>query len=283
MEITNVEVSVVNIGVTGLEDDGIAPYVTNHGQVEDVDRAIVRVETDVGITGWGEIRTFLSPETTRAILEEGLAPWVLGRSPYELESLRRQLFIEYTNADMFFAPIETACWDIVGKDLGKPIYELLGGWTAPSVTGRTDSPDRDATQRVDAAYCIGILSPEKSREHAAQALDEGYPVLKTKAGRDWREDVDRIVAMHDEVNGDLDFRRPESGLVARGRRPCRRDTRGRGCLPPVPRTAHPGRRTRLAHQTPTADRPADRTKRRHLHRAQPARDDRAWRARRGGA
>jgi len=206
MEITDLSVYVVNVGVVDLDDGGIAPYVTNHGQVDDVNRAVVRVETDAGITGWGEMRTFLSPEATRAILEEGIAPWVLGRSPYELESLRRQLFIEYTNADMFFAPVETACWDIVGTDLGKPIYELLGGWTAPSVTGRTDSPDRNATQRVDAAYCVGILPPEESRAHAARALEEGYGVLKTKAGRDWRTDVDRVVAMHDEVDGELDFR-----------------------------------------------------------------------------
>lgn len=80
-EITAVEAYAVNVGVAGPDDGGIAPYVTNHGAVEDVDRMIVRVETDEGITGWGEMRTFLSPEATRAVLEDGIAPWVLGRSP----------------------------------------------------------------------------------------------------------------------------------------------------------------------------------------------------------
>jgi L-alanine-DL-glutamate epimerase-like enolase superfamily enzyme len=206
MEITEVRAYAVNISVVDRSDGGIAPYVTNHGAETDVNRMIVRVDTDEGLTGWGEIRTFLSPESTRAILEDGIEPWVLGRSPYEVESLRRQLFIEYTNADMFFSPIEIACWDIVGKDLGKPIYELLGGWTAPEATGRTVAPEHEDTQRVPVAYCLGILSPEESREHAAHALEEGYPVLKTKAGRDWRQDVDRVVAMHDEVDGQLEFR-----------------------------------------------------------------------------
>jgi len=206
MEITDIEAYAVNVGVVDIAGGGIAPYVTNHGQVEDVDRMLVRVDTDEGLSGWGEMRTFLSPEATRAILEDGIASWVVGRSPYEVESLRRQLFIEYTNADMFFSPIEIACWDIVGKDLGKPIYELLGGWTAPTQTDRTNTPERDAVGRVEAAYCVGILSPEESREHAARALEEGYPVLKTKAGRDWRQDVERIVAMDDEVDGALDFR-----------------------------------------------------------------------------
>ncbi|MDR9432130.1 MAG: enolase C-terminal domain-like protein, partial [Natronomonas sp.] len=59
---------------------------------------------------------------------------------------------------------------------------------------------------VEFAYALGIFSPDESRTYARRALDAGYSVLKTKAGRDWRTDVERIVAMHDEVNGELDFR-----------------------------------------------------------------------------
>jgi len=206
MEITSVRAHPVNVPVVPIEEGGIAPYVTNHGQVESVDRMLVEVETDEGITGWGEMRMFLSPEATRAILEDGIAPWVVGHSPFEVEGLRRQMFIEYTSVDMFFSPIEVACWDIVGKDLGKPIYELLGGWTAPDPTARMESPDRTSASAVPIAYCVGILSPEESREHARRALEEGHPVLKTKAGRDWKQDVERIVAMDDEVDGRLDFR-----------------------------------------------------------------------------
>jgi L-alanine-DL-glutamate epimerase-like enolase superfamily enzyme len=171
-----------------------------------VERLLVRVDTGEGVSGWGEMRSFLSPETTKSVLEDGIAQWVVGRSPFELETLRRQVFIEYTNVDTFFSAVETACWDIVGEVLEKPVYELLSGWTAPELTERTNTPERGTTTRVDVAYCLGILSPEESREHAAKALDEGYPILKTKAGRDWREDVARIEAMHDEVDGRLDFR-----------------------------------------------------------------------------
>ena len=206
MEITSVEAHAVTVPVVPLENGGLAPYVTNHGQVEEVTRILVRVETDEGIEGWGEIREFLSPAATTTVIEDGIAPWVVGHSPYEVESLRRQMFIEYTNVDMFFAPVEIACWDIVGKALDKPIYELLGGWTAPSLTERGGEPTGDGVNAVEVAYCVGILSPEESREHAAKALEEGFPVLKTKAGRDWKQDVERIVAMHDEVDGHLDFR-----------------------------------------------------------------------------
>jgi L-alanine-DL-glutamate epimerase-like enolase superfamily enzyme len=206
MEITDVEAYPVNVPVTPLEEGGIAPYVTNHGQVTDVDRMVVRVETDEGIVGWGEMRMFLSPAATKAVLEEGIAPWVVGKSPFEVESLRRQIFIEYTNVDMFFSPIEVACWDIRGKALGQSVSTLLGGKTAPQLNERGTEPGTEAADAVNVAYCVGILSPEKSREHAAKALEAGYPVLKTKAGRDWQQDVARIEAMHDEVDGELEFR-----------------------------------------------------------------------------
>lgn len=206
MEITDVTAYPVNIGVRDIEDGGIAPYVTNHGAVEDVDRIVVRVDTDVGHTGWGEMRVFMSPAATVSVIEDGVGPIVNGHSPFEVESLRRLFFIEYTNVDMFFSAVETACWDIIGKDLGEPIYKLLGGWTARSQTERRRDATGKRNQTVDVAYCLGILSPEESRAHAAKALDHGYSVLKTKAGRDWREDVDRIAAMHDEVDGKLDFR-----------------------------------------------------------------------------
>lgn len=209
MKITDITAIAVNVPLVGLDEGGIAPYVTNHNELSDMDRVLVRVDTDEGITGWGEVRVFLSPAATVSILEDGIAPLVVGQSPFELETLRRQVFIEYTNADVFFAPVEIACWDIVGKALGKPIYELLGGWTAPDATSRkhrSHMADYRDDRTVDVAYCLGILPPEESAERAAVVREKGHPVLKTKAGRDWREDVDRIEAMHEAVDGKLMFR-----------------------------------------------------------------------------
>lgn len=211
MKITEVTATTVDVPLVKLEKElGIGPYVTNHGQVESMKRVLVYVETDEGISGWGEMRTFLSHEATEAVLEKGVGPLIEGQSPYEIERLRRQVFIEYTNLEMFFAAVETACWDIVGKALGKPIFELLGGSTAPSQTSamNADAADirRDRGGNVEFAFCLGILPPETSRKKAREALDSGFSVLKTKAGRDWKQDIARVKAMHDEVDGKLEFR-----------------------------------------------------------------------------
>ena len=206
MQIESVTAHPVSVPLIDLDDGGIAPYVTNHNDLIDVDRILVEVETDEGVTGWGEMRVFLSPPTTVSIIEDGIAPLVKGHSPFETETFRRQLFIEYTNVDLFFAAVEIACWDIVGKIQDMPIYKLLGGWTAPQTESRQRYPGHNAQQEVDVAYCLGILPPEESRAKAAKVNAAGYDVLKTKAGRDWRQDVDRIKVMHDEVDGELEFR-----------------------------------------------------------------------------
>ena len=209
MEITEINAYGVNVPLVPFEEGGLAPYVTNHNSLDDMDRILVEVKTDDGLSGWGEVRSFLTPEATISVIEDGVQPLVLGQSPFELEKLRRQVFIEYTNADMFFAPVEVACWDIVGKALDEPVYKLLGGWTTPTQTEtkhRSNQGEYDDEKTVEIAYCLGILSPEKSRERAAEVLEAGYSVLKTKAGRDWKADVARIKAMHDEVNGELEFR-----------------------------------------------------------------------------
>ena len=211
MQISEVTATTVDVPLVGLDETlGIGPYVTNHGQVDSMERVLVRVETDEGISGWGEMRTFLSPAATESIIEDGIAPLIEGQSPFETERLRRQVFIEYTNIELFFSAVETACWDIVGKALNKPVFELLGGATAPYQTTamNADAGGRESVtaRDVEFAFCLGILSPSESRAKAREAVDAGFSVLKTKAGRDWQQDVARIKAMDDEVNGELEFR-----------------------------------------------------------------------------
>lgn len=211
MQITDVSAMTVDVPLIELDERlGIGPYVTNHGQVESMERVLVRVDTDEGISGWGEMRTFLSAAATEAVIEDGVGPLITGQSPFELERLRRQVFIEYTNVELFFAAVETACWDIAGKALGKPVHELLGGASAPEQTAAMNADAANAESasgdKVEFAFCLGILSPEESRVKAREALEAGFSVLKTKAGRDWKQDVARIEAMHDEVEGRLEFR-----------------------------------------------------------------------------
>ncbi len=95
---------------------------------------VVRVETDAGLTGWGEAQAPVGPEVAQAIVARILAPSVLGLDPlatgrryremYETMRVRGQVGGYQQDA---IAAVDTALWDIAGQALGRSIAELLGG------------------------------------------------------------------------------------------------------------------------------------------------------------
>src|SRR5499427_3580720 len=100
---------------------------------------VVRVHTDTGIVGLGEVDS--SSLVAKAIIEaplshkicRGLAQCVLGQDPIEIDRLIHRMY----EGSIFFgrqgaaiqamSGVEIALWDIVGKATGKPVYQLLGG------------------------------------------------------------------------------------------------------------------------------------------------------------
>lgn len=193
MSIASVEAIPVEVGVKPLEEAyGLAPYRSNHDSVEKRDRMLVRVETEDGIVGWGEMLVAMrSPEATKAIIDHVIAPELVGREVDGIRKFIESFYFPYTRIHPYLGAVEMAMWDALGKQLDVPLSTLLGG--------RLDD-------EVPVAYCLGILDPERSGEQARFAAEEGFSALKTKAGPDWRADVERIRAMHDAVDGELDFR-----------------------------------------------------------------------------
>lgn len=91
-------------------------------------RTIVEVDTDLGITGLGEMGG--GGESAEAAIA-GLNSYLTGHDPFELEALRFKICNPtaslYNNRTQIHAAIEFACLDIVGQFLGVPVYDLLGG------------------------------------------------------------------------------------------------------------------------------------------------------------
>lgn len=190
--ITDVGVIPVEVGIRPLEEGGLAPYVSNHDAIDSRRRMLIRVDTDEGTTGWGEILEIMeSPTATKAIIDDVVAPELVGRETGEIRDFLESFYFPYSRIGPFLGGVEMALWDAHGKELGAPVYELLGG---------------KVRDEVPVAHCLGILSPEESAEYAARAYEKGFETLKTKAGHDWREDVERIRAMHEAVDGQMEFR-----------------------------------------------------------------------------
>ena len=193
MAVTGVEAIPVRMDVKPLEEGlGLAPYVSNHDAVESRNRMLVRVDTDEGITGWGETLVLMeSPEATKAVIEHVIAPELVGREVTELQAFVESFYFPYAKVRPFLGAVEMALWDALGKMLDAPVHQLFGGKTR---------------EEVPIAHCLGIMGPEESRQYVRRAYDAGFRTFKTKAGPDPRLDVERLVAMHDEVDGDMEFR-----------------------------------------------------------------------------
>lgn len=99
-----------------------------------IETALVRVETDTGLTGWGEAQSPVAPEVVVTIVETILGPLLLGEDPLAHERLWARMYSAmrvrgHTGSFLLdaIAGIDTALWDIKGKHLGVPVCELLGG------------------------------------------------------------------------------------------------------------------------------------------------------------
>lgn len=114
----------------------------------------VEVTTDEGITGWGEITTTtkLANRALRAMLTQ-INDALVGEDPSQIEMLWHKVFRSFTYMGSRGAAVECvsgidiALWDIQGKALGKPIYELLGGKVRDEIALYTHPDQRKFTSK----------------------------------------------------------------------------------------------------------------------------------------
>src|SRR5688572_1039912 len=99
-----------------------------------IDCCVVRIETDSGAVGWGEAKAPVGADATARIIDDLLAPIVLGCDPLEIRVLWERMFGAMRvrgHATGFWleaiSGIDIALWDLAGNLLGQPIHKLLGG------------------------------------------------------------------------------------------------------------------------------------------------------------
>ncbi len=96
-------------------------------------QVLVRVTTDDGLVGWGECFAYGAPLAVASVVDEALAPLLIGEDPARIEALtdamHHALMIWGRRGLAMFAVsgVELALWDLAGKARGVPVYTLLGG------------------------------------------------------------------------------------------------------------------------------------------------------------
>jgi L-alanine-DL-glutamate epimerase-like enolase superfamily enzyme len=154
----------------------------------------VRIETDEGITGHGEVCP-LGPVYLPAYAEgaragiQVLAPALLGQDPTQLVKLNRHMDATLKGHPYVKSAIDMACWDILGQATGQPVCNLLGGRYG----------DDFLLYRA-----ISQEAPEAMAGKVAGYRAEGYRKFQLKVGGDPETDIERIRAVSAELQrGDV--------------------------------------------------------------------------------
>jgi len=141
----------------------------------------VKLTTACGIEGIGEVyaATF-GPHTIARMIEDVCARHVVGHDPFRIEALWRNVYgAGYTlRPDLslvsVLSGIEMACWDIVGKALDKPVYELLGGRVHEGLRSYTYIYPDVAKGEDESIYA----DADRSAERAADYVAQGFTAVK---------------------------------------------------------------------------------------------------------
>ena len=170
------------------------------------DALLIRIETDEGITGVGEVDSL--PSVIKAIVDApashsnamGLRSMLIGEDPLEIDRLWHKMYrgsIYYGRSSAAIhamSGIDIALWDIKGKALGQPIHRLLGG------------PHREEIR----AYASTLMpdTPEEAGNVVSGLVDRGFTAIKLgwgPFGRDADLDVALVRAARESVGDHVDL------------------------------------------------------------------------------
>ncbi len=162
--------------------------------------AVVRVETDRGIVGYGEASSNYGhsyPTVVEAIVRDVIARNLRGRDPLDIRRRVQDMHVlldGYLGWDgvsaQVIGAVEIALWDILGKHTGQPIARLLGAAVESLPIYGTGTTMFDAT-------------PEWYAQYFDAALERGFKGVKVRLSTDAQASIARVAAVRDRVGSDI--------------------------------------------------------------------------------
>ena len=145
----------------------IETFLTNSGLRNYL---FLRLTTDTGLTGIGEASLEWQEKTVETLIHEWVVDRVLGADPFSIEELAANLIRDQYQGGATvmtaISGVEVACWDLMGKALGEPVYKLLGGRCHDSLPAYANG------------WYGGARTPAEYAQKAAEAARRGYAGLK---------------------------------------------------------------------------------------------------------
>ena len=189
MKIQQVEIFAIQLPL-------IEPFIISYATYDTMPSIILKMTTDTGVVGYGEAVpdehvTGETWESTYAVLKHKLIPAIIGENPMMFEKIHDKMDEIVKDVPAAKAAIDIACFDITGKVLQVPVYQLLGG---------------RYHEKFPITHVLSIGTPEAMADEAVNRVKMGYQSFKMKVGTDIASDVARIKAVRACVGEDIAIR-----------------------------------------------------------------------------
>ena len=165
-------------------------YMADGKTCDTVDTVVVRLDTDTGKSGWGEVCPIphYLPAYANGVIPaiEEMAPILLGANPVGPEALMEKLDAYLVGHPYAKSAIDIALWDLTSQTAGLPLYALLGG---------------RQMETMPTYHSITCIEPDEMVRIAQNAYQQGIRQFQAKLGadNDWHADVERLIKVREAV------------------------------------------------------------------------------------
>jgi len=187
---------ITKITATPVSIRRIAPFRSALGLSKESSFGIVQVETAAGVTGLGEISMIWSGDGAALcpLVDGLLAPALVGLDAFDINRAHQIMdaAVQFSRAaNPAKAAIDMALYDIIGKVLKTPVYNLLGGCVR---------------QSIPLSMSIAIGPIDEMVAHAQEVIRRGFRGVKIKVGIDTKHDIDVSTAIRDALGAEVTIR-----------------------------------------------------------------------------
>ncbi len=143
------------------------------------DAALCRIYTDKGITGIAEGSPYAGPDRIKAYTDTQITPFLIGKNPFDCGIFSAGGIRDNQLSFAAWAGIDNACWDVIGKAVGQPVYQLLAD---------TPEPSNRVRLYASGGVCHAWYEDGEAEliEEALRYKEEGYDTFKFRNGTNWK-------------------------------------------------------------------------------------------------
>jgi len=191
-------IKITSLKVHVIQSDLETPFSFSQGWVNKRSATLVEINTNDGITGWGEAfcQGLEPPQISAAVIESSLKELIINENPLDIERLWFKMYNQTRDFGRKgsiisgISAIDIALWDIAGKYYKKPIYQLLGGAFRNKI-----KPYATGFYRIN-----GKDEAERLSDEALLHFENGFDHMKIKLGFGVKDDIKVMKSIQKALN-----------------------------------------------------------------------------------